>query len=503
MPQGVWVQLPPSPPYPVVENTALTISHECSTGKIFVAIIEASSTLKIDKQIQPDHQARLVVETEKEQMDVYKRRAAQKLAQSGKIPGFRPGKAPYEIILRNYGEAAINEKAVDLFIDEEYTKMLEQAEIKPGSSGTLESVDSYDPPKFTFLVPLAPEVDLGNYHAIRLPYKWTAPGVKQVEAAIEDLRQMYATTENAERTAQIGDYVLLDVKSENSELNRTGFAAFIRKEPRDTEWPFNGFARELIGLNPGEIKTVKHKFPKDWEIEDLRGKSVDLEITLKTVRSVTLPDLDDEFAKTTGIAQNLEDLKIAVTKDVEARSKADYDDEYFVELIEKIKKGAQIQYAPQTLDHEGGHVLEDLSQRLAQQNMDLETYFKVRQTTREKFIEEEVKPAARKRLERSLILDEIIRMENLEVDNTTLDQEFNATVSNLARQGLNFNNIRGGKQGKQRVAEALAVESASRLLTRQALEVLKSIANGEYKKVDKEKTKATAEAVDTSEGKPG
>ncbi len=88
------------------------------------------------------------------------------------------------------------------------------------------------------------------------------------------------------------------------------------------------------------------------------------------------------------------------------RSKAEYDDKYFVDLIEKIKEGATLKYHQHSLEHEGEHVLEDLSQRLAQQNMDLDTYFKVRNTTREQFIEEEVKPVAKKRFERSLILDE-------------------------------------------------------------------------------------------------
>ncbi|OGO26003.1 MAG: trigger factor, partial [Chloroflexi bacterium RBG_16_52_11] len=339
--------------------------------------------MKIEKQIQEDHQAKLIVEIDQEKMEAYKRRAARKLAERGKIPGFRPGKAPYEIIIRNYGEAAITEQAVDLLVDEEYPNILKEADVKPGASGTLESVDSLEPPKFTFRIPLAPEVDLGDYHSIRLPYEWSAPGKKEVDAAIEDLRQMYATTETVEREVQVGDYVLMDVKSENEALNRTGFAVAVRKEDRDTDWPYRGFAKELVGLKAGESKTIKHKFPKNWDVEDLQGKSVELEVTIKTVRSVALPDLDDEFAKTTGIGDNLEALLDAVKKDVTARSKADYEDKYFVDLIEKIKTGATIKYSPHALEHEGELVLEDLSQRLAQQGMDLETYFKMRQTTRE------------------------------------------------------------------------------------------------------------------------
>ena len=437
--------------------------------------------MKIDKTIEKNHEAKLVVEVEPEKMDTYKRRAARKISERGKIPGFRPGKAPYEMVVRNYGEQAIVEQALDYFVDAEYSNILKEADVEPGASGALESIDSLEPPKLTFRVPLAPEVDLGDYHSIRMPYEWSAPDEAAVDAAIEELRQMYATTENVERAALEGDYVLVDVKSDTPELNRTGFAAYIRKEERDLEWPYTAFAKELIGLKAGDVKVIKHTFDEDHDLAELQRKEVEMEVTVKTVRVVSLPELDDEFAKMTGAGETVDALREAVKKDVESRSKAEYDDKFFVELIEKIKEGATLKYHEHSLEHEGEHVLEDLGQRLAQQSMDLDTYFKVRNTTREQFIEEEVKPVARKRLERSLILDEIVRRENLKVQNEELDAEFNQTLNALSMQGLDLGKIRGGRKGQQRVAQAVAMESANRVLTRRALDLLKAIAIGEYK----------------------
>ena len=437
--------------------------------------------MKIEKTIEENHEAKLVVEIDPELMNKYKQRAARKISERGKIAGFRPGKAPYDMVVRTYGEQAIIEQAVDFLIDAEYSNILNEADVKPGAAGSLESIDSLEPPKFTFRVPLAPEVDLGDLHSLRMPYEWSAPDESAVERAIDELRQMYATTENVEREVQEGDYVLVDVKSETTELNRTGFAAFVRQEERDTEWPYNGFARELIGLKPGDTKTMKHTFPEDWDVEELRGKETEMEVTVKTVRAVTLPELNDEFAKTVGAGETLEDLRNAVKTDVENRSKADYDDKYFVDLIEKIKEGATLKYHQHALEHEGEHVLEELGQRLSQQGMDLETYFKMRNTTREQFVEEEVQPVAKKRFERSLILDEIVRSENLEVDNASLDAEFNQTLSSLAMQGMDLTKLKGGRKRQQQVAQAVAMESANRVLTRRALEVLKSIAIGEYR----------------------
>ncbi|HNN12312.1 MAG TPA: trigger factor [Anaerolineales bacterium] len=455
--------------------------------------------MNIEKQYQEDHSVKLVVEVEPATMEKYKKRAATKISSRGNIPGFRPGKAPYAIVVRTYGEAAIAEQAIDLFIDAEYSNILKEADVNPGASGSLENIESMDPPKFLFRVPLAPEIDLGDYHSIRMDYGWQAPDQAAVDAAVEDLRQMYASTETVERAIELGDYVLLDVKSETAEVNRTGFATFVRKEDRDTEWPYNGFAKELVGLKSGESKTIEHTFPEDWELEDLRGKTVSIEATIKTVRGVTLPDLNDDFAKTTGAGETLDQLMEAVKKDVETRSQNDFDDKYFVDLIEKIKEGAAIKYHEHTLEHEGEHVLQDLSNRLAQQNMDLDTYFKVRNTTREEFIANEVNPVAKKRLERGLILDEVVRKEKIQIDDEALNEEYTSALNNLVMQGVDLSKIGGGRKGQKQLSEAIAMDAASRVMTRKALDMIKSIATGNYKPVEEAKAEESATAEGAEE----
>jgi len=455
--------------------------------------------LNIEKQYQEDHSVKLVVEVDSATMEKYKKRAATKISSRGNIPGFRPGKAPYAIVLRTYGEAAITEQAIDLFIDAEYSNILKEADVNPGASGSLENIESMDPPKFQFRVPLAPEIDLGDYHSIRMDYGWQAPDQAAVDAAVEDLRQMYASTETVERAIEIGDYVLLDVKSDTPEVNRTGFATFVRKEDRDTEWPYNSFAKELVGLKSGESKTIEHTFPEDWELEELRGKTVSIEATIKTVRGVTLPDLNDDFARTTGAGETLDQLLEAVKKDVETRSQNDFDDKYFVDLIEKIKEGATIKYHEHTLEHEGEHVLSDLANRLAQQNMDLETYFKVRNTTREEFTANEVNPVAKKRLERGLILDEIVRKEKIQIDDEALNEEYTSALNNLVMQGMDLSKIGGGRKGQKQLSEAIAMDAASRVMTRKALDMIKSIATGNYKAVEETQAEESAPAAGEDE----
>lgn len=437
--------------------------------------------MNLEKSILEGHQAQVVVEVEAKRVQAARERAARKLATRGKIPGFRPGKAPYDVIVRYYGEAAVYEQAIDLLVDEVYPEMLKEAGIDPAAAGSLEKVEGDESPKFTFRVPLSPEVKLHDYHALRLPYEFEAPGTDKLQESLEELRQVYATTQTVERAAELGDYLAVEIRSQAEELVRPEMPVLIRAKDPASEFPFPGFARALIGMKAGDTKTLHHDFPAEAAIETLKGTSADVDVTVKTVRSVALPEVDDDFAKQVGKYENIDGLKEALGKEIEGRARAEYEDKYFTDLVDLLRKDAEIKFAPQTLEHEAEHVVEDMRRRLAQQGLDLETYYKMRNTDAARFLEEEAKPVATKRLERSLILDEVARAEKIEVDNAALDEEFSSTLLDLQGQGLNLNAVRGGRQGQQRLAEAVAMQSASRLLTRRTLDRLKAIATGEYK----------------------
>ena len=89
-------------------------------------------------------------------LESFKHQAARKIATKGKIPGFRPGKAPYDVIVRMYGEEMIVEEAIELMVEDQYPKILDEAKIEPAAPGTLENIDKGDPLKFTFVIPLEP-----------------------------------------------------------------------------------------------------------------------------------------------------------------------------------------------------------------------------------------------------------------------------------------------------------------------------------------------------------
>ncbi|HEX9029102.1 MAG TPA: trigger factor family protein, partial [Anaerolineales bacterium] len=117
--------------------------------------------MKLETEVRDDHQVRLITEIEPDQYEKSKHKAARKIANETRIPGFRPGKAPYDMVRRYIGEAKINSEALELLMDAVYPEAIKEAGIEPFGPGSLEEILSTEPVKFAFLVPLAPTVNLG------------------------------------------------------------------------------------------------------------------------------------------------------------------------------------------------------------------------------------------------------------------------------------------------------------------------------------------------------
>ncbi|MDI6770098.1 MAG: trigger factor [Anaerolineales bacterium] len=469
--------------------------------------------MKIETQPRDDHQLTMIVEIEAVQLEGAKHRAARKISERSKIPGFRPGKAPYDVVRRIHGDETITQDAFELLVNEVYPQALKQAEVNPAGPGSLEKVESLESPKFIFTVPLEPSVDLGDYRAIRLAYDWQAPGEDKVDEAIDELRRMYSKTDTVDRPLQEGDFAIIDLVGANAQaeadaapvVERQGHPIFIRVDEKEDEWPFAGFSRSLIGMDVDESRKFTRAYDLDDSdpagaalssskgaaVEDLRGLTVDFEVTLKSVRGVILPELNDEFARQIGSLESLAALRDVMRAKLEQRSKVDYDNVYFNNLLEELKKGATIKYPPQALEHKIELVIKDFEARLAEQNMDLEAYLKMRELEKEKFIAEEARPAAISRLERSLTLEEFTRIEKIKPSNERLEAATRQTWAGMQGTAEFQKAMAGKSQPSKQIIEAITIESANRAITQLALERLKEIALGQAAEIpaDESETK--------------
>ncbi len=432
--------------------------------------------MKIETQPLEDHQVKLVVEFEPEAFEKFKHQAARKISQEFKIPGFRPGKAPYEVVRRLFGDQSISNRALDLLIDDTYAEMIENAEIKPSGPGKLDKIVNLDPPKLEILVPLMPTIDLGDYRSTRLEYKPTQVSPEEVADFIERLRTNFASVEPVERPIEETDLVYLTlsgrftspVEGEPTEdIKETPQQVIVQKEEQQKteEWPFPGFTRILIGLSAGAEKTISYTFPEDAKEEKLRGKEIEFHIQVQSVKAMKVPDLNDEFAQTAGEFESVETMRQSIRDRLEHNAREEYEQEFYTQFIDKVREHAIVKYPPQVLEEEQQHVLNHLEQDLVRQKLDLETYLKMRKLDRDTFIANEVKPSAIRRLERSLIMDEIARAEKLEIDPGKLEGAITETLNEMEASG-DYQKARKNIS-QEKLADAVAIEAASRLLNRQ------------------------------------
>jgi trigger factor len=276
--------------------------------------------LKIEKTLLDDHQIQLNVEVDDETFEKSKQRAARRISKNHKVPGFRPGKAPYHVIVRQFGEGAVIEDAIEFLVDDIYPQLIDQEEITPYGPGSLKEVKSLDPPALEFVIPLAPSVDLGEYAAIRKPFELPEVTDDDVDLAIENLLERQAKSEIVERPAEVGDrvYVTLHGHEKDDEKKKLvvdlhGTPVVIEPEDADTEkeWPVPGFSHSLTGLQQGDTKDFEHTFPEDYEKDEaLKGKAIEFHVTIESVRTRELPELDDEFAKSVGEYESVTSHKV-------------------------------------------------------------------------------------------------------------------------------------------------------------------------------------------------
>ena len=447
--------------------------------------------MKISSQPQEDQQVKLTVEFEPDVLEEYKRRAARRLSGRLKIPGFRPGKAPYAVILRQVGEGAILEEALDLLVDDKYPKIIEESGIHPYGPGSLENISSMDPPILEFIVPLQAEVMLGEYQSIRHPYEPPQIGEKEVEEVIDELRSQRAVIEPVNRPVVEGDVVTIklhanrisdkvdsdDDENSSSVLIREMSTPIIVEQTggagRVDEWPFQGFSTNLIGLSFNDAKSFVYTYPDDTPYELLKGVEAEFHLVVEEIKARHLPEKDNDFAASIGEFTSMDELTERIRTNLELDSLNHYNDEYDSLVLKELVSQSEFRYPPQMLDDEVDSVINNLKNRLESQNQDIELYMKARGIDIEA-LRDESKPVAENRLKNTLALLELAKKEDIKIDEKKFEAEALQTMNSLM-QSLPDNEAR--RLTTPNVYGNLMNNVMANMLTTEAYDLLREIAS--------------------------
>lgn len=446
--------------------------------------------MKVTTERLEDCQVKAVVELDAAEIDKKLRETARKLSRQFDMPGYRRGRAPFHAVMRIFGREAVQQQALEDFGNELYEQALEEIEVEPYEVGELEEVE-WDPFRMTILVPIQPEVDLGDYRAVRLAYEVEEITDERIEEYLAEVQEEHAQWVPVERAAAMGDQVVLDMEGKAGDeliMSNEGYEMVLEA---DETYPLPGFHEEVVGMSPGEEKTFTLTMPDEESEGDMAGEEATVVVTLHAVKEQDLPDLDDDLAMMVGDYDTLADLKVDVRTRLETEALQKAESEYLDKVLEAFVEAAnKIEYPSQAVDRESDYSLSQMERNLAASGLQLDSYLGMIGKSREAY-KRELRPAAEERLKKRLVISELAEQEELKIEPEEIEAEIERMAEMMGPQGEQM--VETLKTGEGRLVVA------NDLLTAKAQERAMEIAKGEAPakaepEAEAEVEEATAEA---------
>jgi trigger factor len=369
----------------------------------------------------------LEIEVPSDEVDRHFATAYRHVAERTRVPGFRPGKAPRNVIDRFVGRGSVLAEAIDHLVSEAYDKALGQTDVTPIDQPEVDidpaSLAEGKPITFTATVPVRPEVELGAYTDYAFALEKPQVADEQVEQVIGEVREQQATLRPIDgRGAQDGDVASVKftgtIGGEPFEGGSADRLPLVIGENR----MIPGWEEHLVGLEIGGTKSFDITFPDDYRVEDLRGKQAHFEVELLDLREKVLPDVTDEFAKSVGDVETLEELRAEIRDAMVKRADAEARHTFGDRIIDYAVSNAKVELPEVMVANEIEIMSDELRTRLAQQRIGMEQYLALAKQTPEELSTELREPASR-RVKTLLVLSAIAEKEGVDASDAEIDAE--------------------------------------------------------------------------------
>jgi trigger factor len=415
--------------------------------------------------------AKLTIEVPFEELDKAIEKVYQQQKSKISIPGFRKGKVPRAMVERMYGKGVFLEDAANQIIPDAYEKAYDECGEEITSTPKIEAVQ-LEPGKpfiFTAEVALKPEVTLGKYKGVKVDKVDTSVTDAEIDEAIEKERENNARSINVtDRPVKDKDDTIIDFdgyvdgvafaggKGENYPLT-IGSGAFIP-----------GFEEQLIGKNIGEECEVNVTFPEDYHAEDLAGKAAVFKCVVKEIKEKELPELDDEFASEVSEFDTLKEYKEDIKKNLSEKKIKNAQDAKEEAVVDAIIADAKMEIPDAMLETQQRQMIEEFAQNIKQQGLSFEQYLQFTGMSTDKFMDQ-VKPQAEKRIKSRLVLEAIVKAENIEVTDEDYDNEIKEMAEMYKMVAAKVKEMMG-EEGKKQMMTDIAVKKAAKLTVDSAVE---------------------------------
>lgn len=344
--------------------------------------------------------------------------AYKKASKDAKIDGFRKGHAPKDIFVKKYGETNLWLDAADLVLQDAYKKVIDEnkdLEIVVQPEINLKSITG-EYVEFLFTLTTRPEVKLGKYKNLGIKKESTNVTKKEVEQALEDMRQKYAESVTKDGKVENKDTAVIDFEGFKDGVAFEGGKGENYSLVIGSNTFIPGFEEQLIGMKKGEEKDINVTFPEEYHSEELKGKPVVFKVKVNEIKTTVLPELDKDFFE--DLAMEGVDSKETLMKQLEENLKAHKEhhaEEHFIdEVLNKAIENMKVEIPDAMTNEEVDRMLKQYEENLKMQGITLEQFYQFTNSD-EAALKDQMKEEANKRVSSRLLLEEIKKEEKIEV----------------------------------------------------------------------------------------
>lgn len=348
------------------------------------------------------------------------------------VPGFRKGKVPQAFIEKMYGPAVFYEDAANQLINEYYPKELENCEEEITSNPEID-VTQIEKGKdfiFTATVAVKPEIKIGEYKGVEIEKIDTTVTDEDVMAEIlKDQKENGRKIDVTDRAAQMDDEVTINFEGFVDDVAFEGGKGENYKLTLGSHSFIDTFEDQIVGKNIGDKFDVNVTFPEEYHVDDLKGKPAVFKVELLAISALELPELDDEFASDVSSFETFVEYKEDKKKTLEVKKEEQAKREKQSKVVEKIAEAAEVEIPEAMIKYNQERIVNEMSQRMMYQGLQMEQYLQLMGTTKEEFLER-VKPDAIARIKTSLVLEAVAAAENI----VASDDDVDAEIQDMAAQ---------------------------------------------------------------------
>ena len=388
--------------------------------------------MKVTVENGENQQVTLTIEVEAAEVNKAVDQACKRLANRVSIPGFRKGKAPRMIVERHVGKDAVLQEAFDIVAPKALSKAFDEQKIDPVTrpSVDIETLEEGTDLVFKATVTPRPEVKLGDYKGLNVPKNEVNIMDEDVEKQLKTFQDRQGKLVDAPEGAEVkdGDFTTLDFK---------GFVdgeAFDGGEGKDYPLQIGsnsfipGFEDQLVGAKIGEERDVNVKFPEEYHAKELAGKDATFKCTIRSIKTKELPAIDDELAKKVSKFETLDELKADIRKNLEENAERTAENDQKSAAIEMATNNITVDIPAVMIDNRVTAMIQEMAMRLEQQGMKLEQYLQYAGTDIAK-LREQYRETAEKNVKTDLMLEEVAKAEDINVEAKDLDEEVAAMAA--------------------------------------------------------------------------